>query len=701
MKLFFGRRIASFCILLACLSLAPAFALAADKEVSVISKPQEFPSDDFAQLKHRADTGVTNAMVELGNCYRQGKGVGTNYTDAVKWYRKAAELGNTHGMIYLGSCFVYGFGVGKNKIEAVKWFRKAADLGDANAMYLLGGCYETGEGILKDEAEAVKWWRKAGELGNAQAMVCLGDCYRNGYGVLTNCNESAKWYRRAADLGDAYGMYNLGVCFNDGEGVPSDTNEAAKWFRMAADLGIDEAKDALWKHEHAVALSNLVISVINAEKGDARAMVALGWFYYNRDDPTNNAEAVKWFRKAADLGDGTAQNVLKAINMSKEEVDNVVMLTKKATMGDSKAMFDLSSCYAYGVGVFLDETEAVRWRQKAASLGNADAMLHLGCCYARGRGVAKDKAQAVRWFRKAADLGNAAAMVQLGTCYAIGEGVPQNEGYAYMWYSLATAKDEFYKQFRDQTRNRMTSEQVAEAQKQATEYFERKGWNTSAGPDGVAAKKAEPFVTGTGFFVTIDGYLLTACHVVAKGGKVKVTVNGKTLGAKVVRTDEANDLALVKVDGTFHPLNVVPSRGVKLGADVFAVGFPNIALQGTATKLTKGSVSALSGIMDDPRAFQISVPVQPGNSGGPLLDASGNVIGVVVSQLDAVKTALLTGSLPQGVNYAVKSAYVQPLLDAIPETSAIPPASKARPFDEAVKAAEAAVCIVLAYEAAP
>ncbi len=75
-------------------------------------------------------------------------------------------------------------------------------------------------------------------------------------------------------------------------------------------------------------------------------------------------------------------------------------------------------------------------------------------------------------------------------------------------------------------------------------------------------------------------------------------------------------------------------------------------------------------------------------------------MGVVVSQLDAVKTVEITGSLPQGVNYAVKSAYFQSLLEAIPEKSALTPAFKARTFEEAVKTAESAVCIVLAFESA-
>ncbi len=218
--------------------------------------------------------------------------------------------------------------------------------------------------------------------------------------------------------------------------------------------------------------------------------------------------------------------------------------------------------------------------------------------------------------------------------------------------------------------------------------------------DGNTTRKGNVIATGTGFFVTKDGFLLTAGHVVARGKTIKVDVAGKTFEAKVIRADFANDVALLKAEGEFSALAIEPSRGVKLGSDIFTVGFPNIGIQGAAPKLSKGTIGALSGIQDDPRAFQVSLPMQPGNSGGPLLDASGNVVGIVVGQLDALKMARLTGSLPQGVNYAVKSAYVQPLLEAIPESSVLLPSAKARAFDDAVKAAESAICIVLVYEAA-
>ena len=116
-------------------------------------------------------------------------------------------------------------------------------------------------------------------------------------------------------------------------------------------------------------------------------------------------------------------------------------------------------------------------------------------------------------------------------------------------------------------------------------------------------------------------------------------------------------------------MSVVLSGPVRTGDAVFTLGFPQVQLQGAEAKFTDGSISSLSGIAGDPKFFQISVPVQPGNSGGPLLDASGNVVGIVVSRLDAIGTLLATGSLPQNVNYALKSSFVLPLLESLPGVS--------------------------------
>jgi S1-C subfamily serine protease len=206
---------------------------------------------------------------------------------------------------------------------------------------------------------------------------------------------------------------------------------------------------------------------------------------------------------------------------------------------------------------------------------------------------------------------------------------------------------------------------------------------------------------GSGFYVTSNGYLLTNQHVVNGARKVFIYSGSKKLPARVVKTDAANDLALLKVSGTFAALPVSSSRGVKLGQTASTVGFPNPDLQGKSPKLTKGEISSLSGASDDPKYFQISVPLQPGNSGGPLVDAYGNVIGVVTAKLSAGAALAKTGNLPENVNYAVKGTFVMGFLESVPEVAEEmldPKPRRSREFTEVVSEAEKASVMILVYE---
>ena len=152
---------------------------------------------------------------------------------------------------------------------------------------------------------------------------------------------------------------------------------------------------------------------------------------------------------------------------------------------------------------------------------------------------------------------------------------------------------------------------------------------------------------GSGFFITEDGYLITNEHVIRGGDSYKIKTSAGEFAARVIKKDSRVDLALMKVEGKFTPIPVASSKDVNLGAKVFTIGYPKASLQGISAKFTEGSVSSLSGMRDDPKHFQISVPIQPGNSGGPLIDEYGNIIGVIVSQL--------LGERVQNVNYAIKS----------------------------------------------
>src|ERR1019366_7213852 len=170
--------------------------------------------------------------------------------------------------------------------------------------------------------------------------------------------------------------------------------------------------------------------------------------------------------------------------------------------------------------------------------------------------------------------------------------------------------------------------------------------------------------------ITNDGYLVSNYHVVKGAAKVRLLTGAGLIDATVVKVDAANDLALLKAIGRFAPLPIAASRTVKLGGTVATVDFPDIGLQGFAPKLAKGEIASLAGAADDPRYFQISLPVQPGNSGGALVDARGNVVGIVAAKLDASAALAATGSLPENVNYAVKSSLLLSFLESVPDVDA-------------------------------
>ena len=170
--------------------------------------------------------------------------------------------------------------------------------------------------------------------------------------------------------------------------------------------------------------------------------------------------------------------------------------------------------------------------------------------------------------------------------------------------------------------------------------------------------------SGSGFFVSKEGHFVTNLHVIDGCGKVTVMASGTQFDADVLSVDEANDLALLKAGGGQRKsAQLRTARRAALGERVTVAGFPLSGLLADDLNVTSGEISALAGLGNNPRVIQITAPVQPGNSGGPLLDKSGQVIGVVVSKLNATKVYKLTGDLPQNINFAVKGALLRGFLD--------------------------------------
>src|SRR6266542_4200866 len=482
------------------------------------------------------------------------------------------------------------------------------------------------------------------ETGDAQSQYELGAAFFFGnFGVAKDEVEALKWWRKAADQNHATAQHILGLCYDMGRGVVKDEMEAVKWYRKAA--------------QQSYAMAQYILGLCYA-KGEGVAK--------------DEMEAVKWFRKAAEQNDAGAQ-------------------------------YDLGVCYANGQGVAKDDVEAMKWYRKAAEQNNAPAQYNLGVCYAKGEGVAQDELESVKWYRKAAEQNLAQAQYNLGLCYVKGQGVAKDYVEGYKWWLLATAQgDEVAKKGVTVLEDSMTREQIAEGQKRARYFKPREVPAAGGDSSATGLLQTRPESSGSGFFITEDGYLITNQHVAGNGAQVRLVTTAGLISAKVVKVDAANDLALLKAEGRFEPLAIASSRTVKSGATVATVGFPNIGLQGFAPKFAKGEIASLSGASDDPRYFQISVPVQPGNSGGALVDEHGNVVGVVLAKLSARAALATSGALPENVNYAVKSSFLLSFLESVPEVSARLKEPKslqtATPkFEDVVRSAEQAAVLVLVY----
>ncbi|MBR0894538.1 trypsin-like peptidase domain-containing protein [Bradyrhizobium tropiciagri] len=185
----------------------------------------------------------------------------------------------------------------------------------------------------------------------------------------------------------------------------------------------------------------------------------------------------------------------------------------------------------------------------------------------------------------------------------------------------------------------------------------------AAAPNAPLAKQARSG-TGTGFVVSDGGHVVTNHHVVDGCSEITGNLSGAAaVKLRLVSDDETNDLALLQAPSPFKDVASIRQNAIQVGNGVVAIGYPYHGLLTSDFTVTTGIVSSLSGILNDTRHLQISAAVQPGNSGGPLFDLGGAVVGVVASKLDAVRMARATGSIPENINFAIKTGALRDFLD--------------------------------------
>jgi len=195
---------------------------------------------------------------------------------------------------------------------------------------------------------------------------------------------------------------------------------------------------------------------------------------------------------------------------------------------------------------------------------------------------------------------------------------------------------------------------------QSARYLGFKATGATAAAPGAPPAAATRVGTGTGFYINRQGHVLTNAHVVAKCRELTVSRQGSApIPASLVKADASNDLAVLIAAPSPAVAVFRAGRPVRAGEAVVAYGFPMTGTLSSGGVVTNGSISALSGFRDDSRYLQISAPIQGGNSGGPLLDTAGNVVGVITASLGS-----RSRDVPQNVNFALKADVARTFLQA-------------------------------------
>ena len=196
------------------------------------------------------------------------------------------------------------------------------------------------------------------------------------------------------------------------------------------------------------------------------------------------------------------------------------------------------------------------------------------------------------------------------------------------------------------------------------QYAENEKKNEVNPSPNIDSNKVLNAASGTGFAVSSKGHVVTNHHVIDGCQSIKIHFKGKVIPTTVINFDPGNDVALLK--GDFTPSHILPLSNDKteLLQDIFVAGYPFGNKISTSVKVTKGIISSLTGIGNNFSNFQIDAALQPGNSGGPILNNKGNVIGVAVAKLDRKYIEKNFGVLPENTNFGIKTSVVKSMLNS-------------------------------------
>jgi uncharacterized protein len=497
------------------------------------------------------------------------------------------------------------------------------------APYTLGLMAQLGRGMFRDYKKAMGFFKAAAELEYPPAMFRIGLLYFHGTGVAQDAKAANEWFKRAAEFGDGQAQCTFGANLLTGIGAAVNPKEGLFWLLLSNDR-LQEGADKDGCHRNIDAAEGLLTP---QEISEVKLQAAI----WKPSEPRLFAEASDlrvWIgRYPFDRIKGTRLLDVKELNLRLRMIlgeEAVTAMSEMNVMSPAQGVngwLVASGCRPhscntdhFSLGVSTENYEVVACARFDTSDYHFQRMVWGGTNYARTEETVPLSAD--------------------DNCFI------ERVGVAGMKATMAA---------------RSPAGEPTNPQPPSSPPLQTAA--ASPPPPSGASNNS----SGTGYVIDDTGDLVTAHHVVSgcRTGSLKVRHGESVVSAEVVASDERNDLAVI--NGSLLSLPAVTFRdgkGIRPADSVVAIGYPYAGLLATTPEVTTGTVTALAGIDDDSRYLQITAPIQPGNSGGPLFDLAGNVVGTVVSTLDPMVMASATGSLPQNVNFATKSAVVREFLDS-------------------------------------
>lgn len=480
------------------------------------------------------------------------------------------------------------------------------------------------QSMATGEDQSTTYCYRAAFNGDAGAQSWLGLGLTLGVFGLREDRTSALWFfRQAAFQGRASALSEIGNAYSSGYGVEKDEMLAIHYWQRAASL--DDAS-ALRELGRAYALGNGVGEDIDkaltylhraGDLGDGHAQYYAGLAYRLKG---NSLGAYAMFALAVKtLSPGESQDAAMKARakqerlLSKAEIQRARLIVSNWKKIDQKPQ------------PFIGGIEFVKRLQTALNDRGYDA--------GENDGLAGSKTRAA--YRKFADT------------FQMGELKFESPDIYYVGYKL----------------NLFGMEPPKPAAPPVSSVSAEPTPRSGTSPRGSQATVKSG---GSGFIVNDEGYIVTNAHVVKGCTSVRVVQGiNEPATASVVEVSEFSDLAILRAPLVSpKPVSFRGGGAPKLGESIIVFGFPLTGVLSDQGNLTVGNLTALSGMRGDPSTLQISAPVQPGNSGGPVLDSKGQLIGIVVSKLDALAVAGVIDDIPQNVNFAIRATVLENLLQS-------------------------------------